>query len=146
QALEQDVVRGQYGAGMAQGGRVRPYREEPGVSPDSGTETFVALRAEIASWRWAGVPFYIRTGKRLPAREAHIVVNFHAAPHAIFSVPPGSMNRLVIHLQPRDGLELHMLAQGGDNRRGNGPMLTPVSLDLDFDKRFGAERVGAYER
>src|SRR5690606_39132486 len=87
QALEQDVVRGQYGAGMAQGARVPAYREEPGVSPGSGTETFVALRAEIASWRWAGVPFCIRTGKRLPAREAHIVVNFRAAPHAIFSAP-----------------------------------------------------------
>ncbi len=146
QTLDQHVVRGQYAAGNSHGGPVPAYRDEPGVDPASTTETFVALRAEIASWRWAGVPFYIRTGKRLAARDAHIVVNFREAPHAIFAAPPGSVNRLVIHLQPRDGLELHMLAQGHDNPRTNGPTLTPVHLNLDFDKRFGTERVGAYER
>jgi glucose-6-phosphate 1-dehydrogenase len=99
----------------------------------------------VANWRWAGVPFYIRTGKRLAGRDAQIVVNFRETPHAIFNAPPGSWNRLVIHLQPRDGLQLHLLAQGQENRR-NGPMLAPVHLDLDFDKRFGSERVGAYER
>jgi glucose-6-phosphate 1-dehydrogenase len=93
----------------------------------------------------AGVPFYIRTGKRLAEREAHIEVNFREAPHAIFSAPPGTANSLVIHLQPRDGLQLHLLAQGQETRR-NGPVLAPVHLDLDFDKRFGSERVGAYER
>jgi glucose-6-phosphate 1-dehydrogenase len=143
--LDQHVVRGQYAGGQVNGREVPGYREEPGVDPDSHTETFVALRAEIASWRWAGVPFYIRTGKRLAAREAHIVVNFREAPHAIYSAPPGSWNRLVINLQPRDGLEMHLLAQGQENRR-NGPVLAPVHLDLDFDKRFGSERVGAYER
>ncbi len=96
---------------------MRAYREEPGVAPDSTTETFVALRAEIANWRWAGVPFYIRTGKRLAARDAHIVVNFRPAPHAIFHAPLGAANRLVINLQPRDGLELHLLAQGQEQRR-----------------------------
>jgi glucose-6-phosphate 1-dehydrogenase len=145
ESLEQHVVRGQYGAGNVGGQPVAAYRDEPGVDPASNTETFVALRAEIASWRWAGVPFYIRTGKRLAAREAHIVVNFREAPHAIFSAPVGACNRLVINLQPRDGLQLHLLAQGQENRR-NGHTLTPVHLDLDFDKRFGAERVGAYER
>jgi glucose-6-phosphate 1-dehydrogenase len=105
----------------------------------------VALRAVIANWRWAGVPFYIRTGKRLAARDAHIVVNFRAAPHAIFRTPLGAANRLVITLQPRDGLQLHLLAQGQENRR-HSQSLAPVHLDLDFDKRFGSERVGAYER
>ena len=143
--IDQHVVRGQYTAGNQAGRPVEGYREEAGVNPDSNTETFVALRADIASWRWAGVPFYIRTGKRLASREAHIVVNFREAPHAIFSAPPGTANRLVINLQPRDGLQLHLLAQGQENRR-NGPALTPVHLDLDFDKRFGSERVGAYER
>ena len=143
--LDQHVVRGQYTGGTPNGHPVRGYREEPGVDPHSRTETFVALRADIASWRWAGVPFYIRTGKRLAAREAHIVVNFRETPHAIFSTPPGTANRLVISLQPRDGLQLHLLAQGQENRR-NGQTLTPVHLDLDFDKRFGSERVGAYER
>jgi glucose-6-phosphate 1-dehydrogenase len=145
QAIDQHVVRGQYGAGSLAGQPVPGYRSEPGVNPDSRTETFVALKAEIASWRWAGVPFYIRTGKRLVSREAQIVVNFRPAPHAIFTAPTGSWNRLVIHMQPRDGLELHLLAQGQENRR-NGPLLAPVHLDLDFDKRFGSERVGAYER
>jgi glucose-6-phosphate 1-dehydrogenase len=143
--LENHTVRGQYAAGNVHGQPVKGYREEPGVNPESTTETFVALRAEIASWRWAGVPFYIRTGKRLAAREAHIVVNFREAPHAIYNAPPGTANRLVINLQPRDGLQLHLLAQGQENRR-NGQVLTPVHLDLDFDKRFGSERVGAYER
>jgi glucose-6-phosphate 1-dehydrogenase len=110
----------------------------------------VALRAEIANWRWAGVPFYIRTGKRLAARDARIVVNFRPTPHAIFSTPAGAANRLVINLQPKDGLELHLLAQGADKRLESGQrstaQLAPVQLDLDFDKRFGSERVGAYER
>lgn len=145
ESLDQHVVRGQYMAGTVNGAQVNGYREEPGVNPESSTETFVALRTEIASWRWAGVPFYIRTGKRLAEQEAHIVVNFRQAPHAIFNVPPGVTNRLVIHLQPRDGLEMHLLAQGQENRR-NGHTLSPVQLDLDFDKRFGSERVGAYER
>jgi glucose-6-phosphate 1-dehydrogenase len=145
EAIEQHVVRGQYGPGNVGGQQVKGYREEQGIAPDSRTETFVSLRAEVASWRWAGVPFYIRTGKRLAAREAHIVVNFREAPHAIFSAPAGSANRLVINLQPKDGLELHLLAQGQENRR-SGQALAPVHLDLDFDKRFGAERVGAYER
>ena len=146
--LEQHAIRGQYTAGKVAGEAVRGYREEPGVAADSQTETFVALRAEIANWRWAGVPFYIRTGKRLAAREAHIVINFRPAPHAIFGAPSDAANRLVIHLQPRDGLELHLLAQAQDGRQAMRatPQLAPVQLDLDFDKRFGAERVGAYER
>ncbi|MEY4652526.1 MAG: putative glucose-6-phosphate 1-dehydrogenase [Pseudomonadota bacterium] len=149
QTLAQHVIRGQYGAGRVGDETVPGYREEPGVAADSTTETFVALRAEIANWRWAGVPFYIRTGKRLAARDAHIVVNFRPAPHAIFDAPVGAANRLVIHLQPRDGLALHLMAQGQDNRhaaRNAAHSLAPVQLDLDFDKRFGAERVGAYER
>jgi glucose-6-phosphate 1-dehydrogenase len=145
ESLDQHVVRGQYVAGSIDGTQVPAYRDEAGVDPQSNTETFVALRTEIANWRWAGVPFYIRTGKRLAEREAHIVVNFHEAPHAIFHTPPGATNRLVIHLQPRDGVQLHMLALGQESRR-NGHTLAPVHLDLDFDKRFGSERVGAYER
>ncbi len=144
------AIRGQYTAGTVYGQRVPGYREEPGVDPMSHTETFVALRAEIANWRWAGVPFYIRTGKRLASRDARIEINFRPTPHAIFRAPEGVANKLVINLQPRDGLELHLLAQAQDNRqhtgRGVNRTLAPVQLDLDFDKRFGAERVGAYER
>jgi glucose-6-phosphate 1-dehydrogenase len=148
-SLAQHAVRGQYAAGTVGGIAVPAYRDEPGVATHSTTETFVALRAEIDNWRWAGVPFYLRTGKRLGAQEAHIVVHFRAVPHAIFQMPPGAANRLVIHLQPRDGLELHLFAEGQSRRptpRGAAPPLAPVHLDLDFDNRFGSERVGAYER
>lgn len=145
ESLTQDVVRGQYTAGNIAGTPVPGYREELGVSPNSSTETFVALRTEISNWRWAGVPFYIRTGKRLAGRDARIVVNFRPTPHAIFNAQMGLANRLVINLQPKDGLELHLLAQAQDKRQ-NSNKLAPVQLDLDFDKRFGAERVGAYER
>jgi glucose-6-phosphate 1-dehydrogenase len=132
------------------------YRDELGVSATSHTETFVALRAEIANWRWAGVPFYIRTGKRLAAKAARIEVNFRPTPHAIYSAPLGVTNKLVINLQPQDGLELHLLAQPqSDRARGTTAAAAPgnrnnplanVQLDLDFDQRFGTERVGAYER
>ena len=149
ETLSQHVIRGQYAAGTIDGEAVPAYRNEPGVNLESQTETFVALRTEIANWRWAGVPFYIRTGKRLADRDAHIEVNFRPAPHAIFNTPQNCSegNRLVINLQPKDGLELHLLAQGADKRHRRGtPTLEPVQLDLDFDKRFGVERVGAYER
>ena len=149
ETLRQDVVRGQYAAGTSGGAKVPGYREEVGVNPQSNTETFVALRTEIANWRWAGVPFYIRTGKRLYGRDARIVVNFRPTPHAIFNSNVGMANRLIINLQPKDGLELHLLAQGQENRQSRSAgahTLAPVQLDLDFDKRFGSERVGAYER
>ena len=148
ETLSQRVVRGQYAAGNVEGKAVPAYRDEPGVSPTSTTETFVALRTEIANWRWAGVPFYIRTGKRMASREAHIEINFRSTPHEIFQSPAVQVNKLVIHLQPKDGLELHLFAQGQSKRgQGNtGQTLSPVHLDLDFDKRFGTERVGAYER
>ena len=149
EALRQHVVRGQYGAGSVDGAPVVGYRLEAGVRDASQTETFVALRCEIANWRWAGVPFYSRTGKRLAGRSAYIEVNFRPAPHAIYKSPSGAGNRLVIHLQPKDGLELHLFAQGQQNRISSASSdtpLSPVQLDLDFDKRFGSERVGAYER
>jgi glucose-6-phosphate 1-dehydrogenase len=153
ESLRQHVVRGQYSAGTINGAQVAGYANEPGVGQGSHTETFVALRTEIANWRWAGVPFYIRTGKRMARSSAFIEVNFRPTPHAIFKTPLGSANRLVIHLQPKDGLELHLLAQGQQNRgqtdaetSSTVQSLSPVQLDLDFDKRFGSQRVGAYER
>ncbi|MBL0090101.1 MAG: glucose-6-phosphate dehydrogenase [Ideonella sp.] len=142
ESVARDVVRGQYRAGSIDGKPVPGYLDEPKVPADNGTETFVALRTEVNNWRWAGVPFYLRTGKRLAARQAQIVVNFRPVPHPIF---PGSAraNKLVIKLQPEDGLELHLLASKGSSQ---GELLAPVSLDLDFDKAFTSERVGAYER
>ena len=147
--LAQGVVRGQYAAGQLAGEPVRGYAQEDGVAPGSHTETFVALRTEIANWRWAGVPFYIRTGKRLAGREAHIAINFRPTPHAIYRTPTGAANRLVIHLQPRDGVALHLFAAGQSQRGARiseAQPLAPVQLDLDFEQRFGTSRVGAYER
>ncbi len=142
ESVSRDVVRGQYRAGNARGKAVVGFLEEDKVPPGSRTETFVALRTEVQNWRWAGVPFYLRTGKRLAARDAQIVVNFRPTPHDIFPGvnPP---NRLVIKLQPEDGLELHLLAAKG---AGQAEALSPVSLDLDFDQAFAENRVGAYER
>jgi glucose-6-phosphate 1-dehydrogenase len=142
ESVARDVVRGQYRAGNAEGKAAIGFLEEDKVPPGSATETFVALRTEVQNWRWAGVPFYLRTGKRLAARDAQIVVNFRATPHNIF---PGvnRPNKLVIKLQPEDGLELHLLAAKG---AGQSEALAPVSLDLDFDKAFAENRVGAYER
>jgi glucose-6-phosphate 1-dehydrogenase len=142
ESVSRDVVRGQYRAGHAQGGKAVGYLDEAKVPQGSATETFVAIRTEVQNWRWASVPFYLRTGKRLASREAQIVVNFRATPHNIFPGlnPP---NKLVINLQPEDGLELHLLAAKGT---GQHETLSPVSLDLDFDKAFAENRVGAYER
>jgi glucose-6-phosphate 1-dehydrogenase len=146
EAVARDVVRGQYKAGNVGGKRVPGYLEEAKVPAGSTCETFVALRTEVQSWRWAGVPFYLRTGKRLAARDAQIVVNFREVPHPIFA-GTRQANKLVIKLQPEDGLELHLLAaKGGGASLQGQEMLSPVSLDLDFDKAFASERVGAYER
>jgi glucose-6-phosphate 1-dehydrogenase len=146
ESVARDVVRGQYRAGGIDGRPVPGYLEEVKVPPGSRTETFLALRTEVRNWRWAGVPFYIRTGKRLAARDAQIVVNFRPVPHPIFSGPQRT-NKLVIKLQPEDGLELQLqAAKGGLAIAGMGESLSTVSLDLDFDKAFPSERVGAYER
>ena len=146
ETVARDVVRGQYKAGTVDGRPAAGYLEEAKVPADSRTETYVALRAEVQNWRWAGVPFYLRTGKRLAARDAHIVINLRPVPHPIF---PGTTraNRLLIKLQPEDGLELQLLAaKGSSPSSGTGELLLPVSLDLDFEKVFPSERVGAYER
>ena len=142
ESVTRDVVRGQYRAGNADGKPAVGYLEEVKVPEGSHCETFVAVRTEIENWRWAGVPFYLRTGKRLAARDAQIVVNFRPTPHSIF---PGTAtpNKLVINLQPEDGLQLHLLAAKGSLQ---GEALAPVFLDLDFDRAFPTNRVGAYER
>ncbi|MDH3210811.1 MAG: glucose-6-phosphate dehydrogenase, partial [Burkholderiaceae bacterium] len=142
ESVARDVVRGQYRTGRAEGKEVPGYLDEVKVPAGSRCETFVAVRAEVQNWRWAGVPFYLRTGKRLAERDAQIVVNFRPTPHNIF---PGvnQPNKLVIKLQPEDGLELHLLAAQGS---GQSESLSPVSLDLDFDRAFAEDRVGGYER
>jgi glucose-6-phosphate 1-dehydrogenase len=137
------IVRGQYRAGAIKGKAVPGYLEEPGIPADSSTETFVAIRADIDNWRWARVPFYLRTGKRLQERLAEIVINFRAVPHAIL---PGSdgpdVNRLVIRLQPDEGMELFVMAKVP----GAAMKLRPVFLDLDFASTFKTRQWDAYER
>jgi glucose-6-phosphate 1-dehydrogenase len=142
ESVARDVVRGQYRAGTAGGAKVPGYLEEVKVPADSQCETFVALRTEVQNWRWAGVPFYLRTGKRLAARDAQIVINFRPTPHSIFP-GPNRANKLVIKLQPEDGLELHLQAAKGSSQ---SETLAPVFLDLDFDKAFPSDRIGGYER
>ncbi|MCP1674889.1 glucose-6-phosphate 1-dehydrogenase [Natronocella acetinitrilica] len=138
-----NTVRGQYRAGAIGGSPVPGYLEENGVSPDSRTETFVALKTEIDTWRWAGVPFFLRTGKRMQDRVAEVVVNFRQVPHSIFSQAqtPGA-NRLVIELQPDEGVQLHLMAKAP----GDDMELRPVALNLDFAKTFTTRKADAYER
>ncbi len=146
-AVTEQTVRGQYGAGSINGESVPAYTAEQGASPRSGTETFVAIKAHINNWRWAGVPFYLRTGKRLQRRYCEIVVQFKELPHAIFQdqTGPGSANRLVIQLQPEEGIRLHLLNKvpGLDE---NFPLET-VSLNLSLSDAFTDRHVpDAYER
>jgi glucose-6-phosphate 1-dehydrogenase len=144
--LERNVVRGQYTAGAMRGQPVPSYLDEQDIPPSSHTETFVALHAEINNWRWAGVPFFLRTGKRLAERMAEIVITFKPVPFPILPVPAGlageTSNRLVIRLQPEESIKLHCLAK----QPGDGMRLQPVVLDLAFDKAFGQRREDAYER
>ncbi|AOY01869.1 glucose-6-phosphate dehydrogenase [Jeongeupia sp. USM3] len=135
------VVRGQYRAGAVGGKPVPGYLEEPDVPAGSKTETFVALKAEIQTWRWAGVPFFLRTGKRLQERLAEIVINFREAPHSIFG-KMGTPNRLVIQLQPDESVRLYLMAK----EPGNQVRLRPVHLDLDFKETFTTRSPEAYER
>jgi len=142
--LVQNVVRGQYRAGHVTGTAVPGYRQEPGADPQSRTETFVAVKAEIDTWRWSGVPFYLRTGKRMADQLAEIVVRFKSLPHSIFAQPVGSFqpNSLVIRLQPDEGLHLNLMAK----TPGDGMRLKPVDLELDFRETFKNPRMEAYER
>jgi len=142
--LLKNVVRGQYRSGHVDGEKVLGYRKEPGADPNSRTETFVALKAEIDTWRWSGVPFYLRTGKRMADQLAEIVVRFKPIPHSIFAQSTSSFqaNCLVIHLQPDEGLQLNLMAK----TPGDGMRLKPVELELDFRESFKTPRMDAYER
>ncbi|WP_322989302.1 glucose-6-phosphate dehydrogenase [Hoeflea sp.] len=138
------TVRGQYKAGASAGGAVKGYLEEleGGVSD---TETFVAIKAEINNWRWAGVPFYLRTGKRMSERVSEIVVAFKPVPHSIFGPSAGRVtaNKLVMRLQPDEGVKQWIMIK--DPGPG-GMRLRHVSLDMSFADRFGERSPDAYER
>jgi len=142
--LAQNIVRGQYRAGHVDGKAVPSYRDEPDAPEHSRTETFVAMKAEIDTWRWAGVPFYLRTGKRMADGLAEIVVRFKQIPHSIFTQPTNSFqpNSLVIRLQPDEGLRMNLMAK----TPGDGMRLKQAELELDFREQFKTPRMDAYER
>jgi glucose-6-phosphate 1-dehydrogenase len=138
------TVRGQYIAGAVNGAPVPGYLEESDIAADSTTETFAALKVEIDTWRWAGVPFYLRTGKRLQHRLTELVVTFEEVPHPIFDTGATShrANELVIRLQPDDSITMTILAKNP----GEGMRLKPVSLSLDLAGTFKTRSLDAYER
>ncbi|MFL6620721.1 MAG: glucose-6-phosphate dehydrogenase [Povalibacter sp.] len=138
------TVRGQYKSGAVNGTPVVGYLAEKDVPAASNTETFVAIRAEIDSWRWAGVPFYLRTGKRLQEKFSEIAITFQDIPLSIYERPdlPHALNRLVIRLQPDESITLNVLAKNP----GEGMRLKPVSLGLDFSETFKTRMLDAYER
>lgn len=139
------TVRGQYAAGAVGGQPVTGYQTDLGDHPPSRTETFVALKLEVQSWRWAGVPFYVRTGKRLPRKHSEIVVQFRASPFSIFPAESFGRepNRLVIRLQPEEGMKLEVMTK--DPGPG-GMRLRPTNLDISFEETFKQRYPDAYER
>jgi glucose-6-phosphate 1-dehydrogenase len=142
--VDEFALRGQYTAGYVTGKPVPGYRQEKGVKPDSTTETFAALRLHIDNWRWAGVPFYLRTGKRLAKRVSEIAIRFHPTPHMIFRRSESGLmpNLLVIRIQPDEGISLTV----GAKVPGPDLKLGPVTLDFKYGEVFGAEPPEAYER
>jgi glucose-6-phosphate 1-dehydrogenase len=140
----QDVIFGQYTAWDVAGQRIAGYHEERGVPPDSTTETYVALKLEIHNWRWRGVPFYLRTGKRLPRKITQVAVIFRAAPIQVFrSLEPGSLssNKLLITLQPSEGFSLCFSVK----TPGRPFRFTDRALRFDYSQAFGGQLPEAYE-
>jgi glucose-6-phosphate 1-dehydrogenase len=142
--IDKRTVRGQYVKGLGEGRAVPAYAEEAGGEPTT-TETFVALQANIDNWRWAGVPFYLRTGKRLPSRESEIVIQFRQVPHSIFAGADLKANRLIIRLQPEEEISLLLMNKTPSLE---GLELRPLGLNLSLGDAFGARsrRRIAYER
>ena len=138
------TVRGQYKGGAYEEGRVPAYLDNEDIPNDSKTETFVAIHAEIGSWRWEGVPFFLRTGKRMESKTTEIIVNFKKTPHSIFDTSDGSStpNQLVIRLQPEESIRLRIYVKG----HGDEFKLTPEHLDLNFNDVSEHRRMIAYER
>jgi glucose-6-phosphate 1-dehydrogenase len=139
-----DVVRGQYGAGWVNGEQVKAYRDEDEVDPKSETETFVAARLNIDDWRWSGVPFYVRTGKRLPKRATEIAIQFRAVPHHLFrhtTVSEPDANLLAIRIQPDEGIMLRF----GAKVPGLGLDVRSVTMDFTYGSSFNVDTPDAYE-
>ena len=142
--IDDFVVRGQYGPGFINGESVVGYRQEKNVDPHSSIETFVALELFIDNWRWSGVPFYLRAGKRLPKRTTEIAITFKPAPGFLFreSGKTIEQNVLVIRIQPDEGISLKINSKVPGI---NGP-IQPVKMDFQYGAYFGAAPPEAYER
>jgi glucose-6-phosphate 1-dehydrogenase len=139
------TVRGQYGEGVLDGQKLAAYRDEPNVAPNSRTETYVAMKLYIDNWRWADVPFYVRTGKRMPRRVTEIAIQFKRAPFVLFrktSVEALHPNRLVLHLQPDEGISLSF----GAKIPGTIVRMGDVDMTFRYDDYFGATPSTGYER
>ncbi|MCE2574165.1 glucose-6-phosphate dehydrogenase [Komagataeibacter sp. FNDCR2] len=139
-----DVVRGQYTAGTIKGQPVAGYREEPGVDPHSGTETYVAMKLQIDNWRWAGVPFYVRTGKRLAARKTEVAIHFKSAPYALFRDTPVDKltpNIMMLHIQPTEGVTMQFSAK----IPGPTVHLGGVRMKFDYSEWFHEGPSTGYE-
>ena len=139
--VKNDVVLGQYVAGTVDGEQVVGYLDEKGVPPDSSTETFIALKCEIDNWRWAGVPFYVRSGKRLPTRVTEIVIHFKTTPHPVFS-QNAPENKLIIRIQPDEGISMRF----GLKKPGAGFEAKEVSMDFSYADLASTNLLTAYER
>lgn len=139
--MEHNLVLGQYTAAEINGKMENGYLEEKGVPTDSRTETYIALRCEIENWRWAGVPFYVRTGKRLPARVTEIVIHFKTTPHPVFS-QNAPENKLIIRIQPDEAISMRF----GLKKPGAGFEAKEVSMDFRYADLAGAQVLTAYER
>lgn len=143
--VNRKTIRGQYDEGVMDEKKVKKYTEEDGVNPDSTTETFAAMKLNIQNWRWAGVPFYIRTGKRLKKRTTDITLVFRRTPHMIFrkrGTDEHIANILSIRIQPDEGISFFINAK----KPGSGMVLTPVKMDFDYCSTFHTEISNAYER
>jgi glucose-6-phosphate 1-dehydrogenase len=142
--VDEFAVRGQYGPGYVLGERVAGYRQEPGVNPESSTETFAALKLYFDNWRWAGVPFYIRSGKRLQKRVTEIAIQFKDVPHRLFTTTdaPLEPNVLVVRIQPNEGITLRF----GAKLPGQLTRIRWVNMDFRYGSSFGVEPPEAYER
>ncbi|HXJ07794.1 MAG TPA: glucose-6-phosphate dehydrogenase [Candidatus Acidoferrum sp.] len=138
--VAQSVVRGQYAPGQLDGKLLQGYREEPGVGQSSRTETFVAARLLIDNWRWAGVPFYLRTGKRLAKRSTEIVIQFRCAPHIVFRDREIEPNRLVLNIQPDEGISVSF----GAKRPGTEMRIGNVTMNFSYKEGFGETSRSAY--
>lgn len=140
ESVWKSVVRGQYGPGEIGGKSVPGYRQEPGVSPDSSTETFVALKLQVDNWRWSGVPFYLRTGKRLSRPTTEVAIQFKRAPHVVFSGEDVEENSLVLDIQPDEGISLSF----GAKAPGSQMHIRPVTMDFRYRQSFGGASRSAY--